>query len=594
MAGVTCFAAEQPGEEESEIRLSSQEIKRLNVFEDRALSKADASFARQEYAEAGKQYGSFLQEHPQSRVAAYALFRIGRCAQLDGKLPEAIVQYEQVAKRFPKAVTYAVPALFHVAECHVADGALDEAVKAWARIAEDPEYGKSALAASAVAKLAAALAKQGKPGEAISYYERIADSLDDCNEELAELAIDAVVRQHVRIEPDEAKLRQFYKKIRAVQRDPGEDPAYWQWVQQGVLANGSFTWSEKEQGKAYFESWVGTMEGKFPNSDDFQIGMAALRYEVDRDKDKLAESLDKQFEKFQKEGDWKRVLKWVRAYKGNWTKTREYVGKITFATSGVEGVTHLLDLLCKEQQESYLAKSAFQKYCESVPFAETSNEDIHKLILLAHEVLEDRTTAGSLAGKLKLDGMPDAARLQLARKLLKLDGVIAEQVYNRLEDKHAGQMELLEHYYQTGDVARALPIADALASVEKYARGVQTKKAELLFKNQRYSEAIAAYQQAADPPSTLWQIVACHEAMEDVDKAVLQLQEIERGFKDQASKAAYRIACLYRDAEEKQKYIASLRDLIKKYPNSAEADKAEEEKDELGVPPAMPAEPFRF
>ena len=215
-------------------------------------------------------------------------------------------------------------------------------------------------------------------------------------------------------------------------------------------------------------------------------------------------------------------------------------------------------------------------------------------MLLAHEVLKDRTTASSLAGKLKLDDMPDEDKLQLARKLLKLDGGIAEQVYNRMEDKQLGQLELLEHYYQNGDVARALPLADKLASVEKYARDVGLKKADLLRKNQRYTEAIAAYQLADNPPDTLWQIVECYEALEDVEKAVLQLREIERDFEDQAAKAAYQVACLYRDAEEKEKHIASLREVVKNYPDSAEAEKAEKEQDLLGVPPTMPAEPIGF
>ncbi len=187
---------------------------------------------------------------------------------------------------------------------------------------------------------------------------------------------------------------------------------------------------------------------------------------------------------------------------GNWTKTREYVGKVDFATAGIEGISQLMDQLCNEQQESYLAKSAFRKICEKVPFETTSNEDI--------------------------------------RKLMELDGGIAEQVYNRLGEKSIGQLELFEHYYKEGDVTRALPIA------------------------------------------------------EELDKAVEQLREIEREFEDQAPKAAYQIACLYRDAEEKDKQIASLREVVKNYPDSAEAEKAEKEQDLLGVPPTMPAEPIGF
>lgn len=586
-------AAEQEGQE-GEVKLSDREINRLDIFEDRALSKADAAFTQAQYGQAMAEYDSFLREFPNSRVTAYVLLRKGRCAQLDGKSPDAIEQYKQVTARFAKVVKYAVPALYHAAECHLANGNVDEAVKAWAAIAQDEQYGKSPLAAQAVAKLAETLAKQDKPGEALSYYERIALALGDSDSELAKQAIAAIVRQHVRTQPDEAKLKEFYKKIRPDAEDPGKSLDYWNWVQEGISANGNFGWSEREQRETYYEYWAGAMEGKFPDSDDFQIALAAIHYQMDRDKDKWTERLDEQFKKGQKEGDWKRILKWVKAYKGNWTKTKEYAKMLDFATSGVEGISQLVDLLCNEQQEHYLAKSTFQSFCENVPFEKLSNEDIHKLMLLAHEDLKDRTTAKSLAGKLNLDKMSEQDKLQLARKLLKLDGALAEPIYAGLGDKHAGQAELLEHYCREGDLSAALPILDELAGVEKYARNARLKKAELLESAKRYSEAIAALKLVDNPPDNLWRIVECHVALEDLDSAIEQLGEIERGFKDQAAKAAYRIACMYRDAEEKQKYIAALRKVIDEYPGSPEAAKAEEQYDDLGVPPALPELPPGF
>jgi len=590
---VSAFGAE---EEKEELSLSDREINRLDVFEDRVLSKADAAFSREQYDEALGQYDSFAQKFLDSPVLPYVLFRKGRCAQLAGKLPEAIEQYQQMAQRFPGAAKYIVPALYNMAECHLQGGASDEAVKAWAAIAENEEYAKSPLAAAAVAKLAAVLSKEDKQAEAMAYYERMAVSLGDSGSELAQQAIGAVVRQYVRTEPDEAKLREFYKKIQPAADDapddPSKSPAYWKWVREGIQANGEFSWSERDQRKTYFESWAAIMEGKFPESDEFQIGLASIRYGADRDRDKWAERLDEQFKKHQQEGDWNRIIEFVRAYKGNWTKIKEYAAMLDYKTSGIEGISQLLDVLCNEQQENYLAKRRFQEFCENLPFDELSNDDVEKLILLAHEVLGDSTAAKGLAEKLNFDGLSDADKLKLARKLLKMDGAIAEPVYASLSDQLAGKLELLEHYEKSDDVAGALRIIDELAGVEKYAAKARAKKAELLRSSQRYSEAIEAYKLVDNPPDNLWQIVECCVAIDDLEKAVEQLEEIESGYEDQAAKAAYRIACLYRDAEETQKHAAALRKVIDKYAGTAEAAQAEKEQELLGVPPAMPDDPF--
>ena len=53
----------------------------------------------------------------------------------------------------------------------------------------------------------------------------------------------------------------------------------------------------------------------------------------------------------------------------------------------------------------------------------------------------------------------------------------------------------------------------------------------------------------------------------------------------------YRIAGLYGEAEDKEKQVAVLREIVKKYPTSAEADKAEQELGEMGIPPALPTAP---
>ena len=61
------------------------------------------------------------------------------------------------------------------------------------------------------------------------------------------------------------------------------------------------------------------------------------------------------------------------------------------------------------------------------------------------------------------------------------------------------------------------------------------------------------------------------------------LREIENFFKDSAPEAGIRVAHYYRDAGQKDKYISSLRGVMKKYPDSGPSSTAHQELEALGV-----------
>ena len=582
----------QEEEPRPEVTLCDREINRLDIFEDRALSVADAAFDQEEYAAARDKYGAFLEKHPDSPAASYAMLRKARCAELAGQPSEAAADYQALVSRFPKLAKYAAPALFHLGECHAADGATDKAIEVFSKLAGAADYRESPLAAEATQRLVALVGKEDDPSKVLEHYERLALDWRDSDDEVAQKAIKAITRQHVRAEPDEAKLREFYRKI---EEDAGEKPEttveYWVWVSRCVLDNGSFGYSQREAREKYYKYWLGVLEGKYPDSDDYQIAMARLQYGADRDRTKLAERLDAQFQKGQKEGDWRRVLKWVQAFKGNWTKTREYAAMLDFETAGIDGIAEAMDILCNEQKESYLAKSTFKKFAENVPFDKLTNDEIKKLISISQDTLEDGATARSLVEKLHFDKLEEPAKLALAREYLEVDVAIARQIYDQLEDQESAKLELFEHCVESGDTSEAISLAGELAEIEEYAEKFALKKAELLQAAKRYSEAIAAYRQCGSEPATLWRIVECHLALEQHEEAIEQLRAIATAHEDQAAKAVYRIAVLYGEAEEEEKQIATLREIVKKYPASDEADKAEQELGEMGIPPALPAPP---
>ncbi|MDP6523075.1 MAG: hypothetical protein QGI24_00630 [Kiritimatiellia bacterium] len=397
-----------------------------------------------------------------------------------------------------------------------------------------------------------------------------------------------IILKHVRTVPDIAKLAEVYKKSNPDAKDLDKSPEYWSWVAAAVLDNGDFAWSEQEARKKYYTYWVGILDGKCPDSDDFQIALAKVHYGVESDRDKYAERLDALFKKNQKEGDWKRILRWVKAYKNNWQKKQEYTAMIDYKSAGIEGIAQLVEVLTTELNEHYLAKRAFKKICETVPFEKLSNDEVRQLISIAAGKLEDTSTAGMLAGKLKLDTTSEEEKLKLAREFLKLDASMGEAIYAKLKDQGAAKMELLDYHQKEGNTTKALALVGELAKIDKYAKEMSLRYAQMLQASERYGEAIEAYKEANRPPDTLWNIVDCHLAMEDLEKAVAQLREIETNHKDLGKKAVYRIACLYTDAEDKKMAFHLWKEIIEKFPFSKEADRGRTELE--SIPPREPEE----
>ena len=149
-------------------------------------------------------------------------------------------------------------------------GAGDEAIKAWSQLAANADYRESPLAAEAAQRLVAMIAKEGDPAAVLAHYERLGLDWRSSDDEAAKKAIQAIVKQHVRTEPDEAKLREFYRKI---EKDAPEEletsVEYWTWVGQCVVDNGSFGYYERDGKKVYYDLWLGVLQDKFLDAEDY-------------------------------------------------------------------------------------------------------------------------------------------------------------------------------------------------------------------------------------------------------------------------------------------------------------------------------------
>ncbi len=535
-----------------EVELSSDEFKRLDTFEGHTLAKADKVFVAKDHKRAAAEYDTFLLEFPRSKAIAYALLRKARCLQLAEKRFEAVKEYNEVLDYFPNAVKFAGAALYYIGECHWENGDEEKAMKAWAKMAEDVDYSKHFLAATAINRLADHLAKEGHAEKAVAYHMQVAVDFRRANEQAARQAIEKVVAYYVRAAPDEPKLRAFYQKVGAfewgrhkVDEDLAKSRRYWGTVMDRVRRHGTFEDVQSELRDRYYRYWAERLDGRLPDWDDYQVTLAGFRRVYERDSVKWMQRLDRQFERYQKPGDHDRIVRWVRLYARHKPKMMDYYNKLRFEKMTNRQIRDLMAALFDEAGNEAMGKNAF--------------------------------------GKIRLAEMPDRERASLAHYLYRKDGLLVRDVCATFEDKELGEAELLRYYHWTRDAKKGVPQADRVAAVPRFAQEALLKKAQLLHWSKQYRPAIAAYQQADCPPGNLWGIAECYAKLGRLEQAVVQLREVEAFFKDHAPEAALRIARLYKSAGKQKLCVAAFRAVLKKYPESGQSSTAHQELERLGI-----------
>jgi len=531
----------------SEIALTAVDFQKLDTFEGHLLGKADKIFAEKDFRGALANYSAFMEQYPKSIATAYVLLRRGRCLDLDNKRFEAIKAYNEVLDYFPGAVNYASAALFNIGLCHSRNGDQVAAVKAWTEMVQDEDYRKNNLAAEALCRLGDLFTQQGKPDEAVKYYTQAAIDFRKSNPEVVRYTMERVEGYLIRTHPDEKKLADFYQKVLTFHANPDKPSPedYWYSVKDNVRRFGVFPESEKPKRLDYYRYWAGVMEGKLPQDDEFQLDLAEFNRAVDGDQDKWTERVDRQFKANQKPGNYARVIRWIRVFGENKAKVQEYYSKLNFG--------------------------------------EMSNAEIESLIQTLCDSAKDLAMARNTYDKLQQSKWTDADRSRFAGFAQQRDGVLMERVCADMGDKDFGRACLMRFYHGQRNPEKALPLANDLVRLAAYAKEAYWVQAEMLQQQKKYPEAIAAYQSSDHPPQSLFAIADCFRAQGKNEQALSQLREIEGFFKDNAPEAAMRIAYIYRDLKDMKQYVANLRGIMKKYPQSGQSNDAHEELERLGV-----------
>ena len=566
LAGV-CFSI--PAALARETSLAPEERAKLDTFEGVSIDKADKVFADKDWPRAVAEYDAFIVQFPESKVTPYAILRKGRALQEAQKRFEAIKVYQEVLDFFPDDVKYAAAALYRIGESHMQNGDVAKAMKAWSDLSDDEEYVRQPLGAPALNGLAENLVKQGKADQGIERYEQVAMEFRTTSPDAARAAIARVATHHVRTKPDAKKLRDFYVAAKTFEHKPtapgadlATDGAYWRGVRSLIAEHDTFTDVQKGERDAFYRYWAGQLQTALPADDEQQIAIANYTRIYDRDDAAWIARLDKQFADHQKEGDFARVVRWVGVFAGTKGKADEYYRKLDFAKMKNADILALVYTLVEKGAEPGLAANTFGK----LRLAEMKDD-------------EKQAICNWMRDRHKLPGTRDLAVRACLGFTDATKGKLAALRYY-----HWRSLPYHQHLRDKADIPDGLALAADLQNVPEAAKEAYSIGGNLLQWSGKYEEAIKAYQQADDPPQTLFWTAECLAKLGRLEPAVAQLREVENFFKDSAPAAGLAVAYLYRDAGIKDKYVRSLRGVLKKYPKSGESSQAHQRLEEMGLP----------
>ncbi len=538
-----------------EVHLSSGELEKLGDFETHALNKADKSFNEGDFRRSAAEYQAFILQYGRSRAVPYALVRWGRSLHRANKRNDALKQYQEVLDYFPNVIKYAGAALYYKGLAHWQNGDVKLATKAWAQMARDKDYSKHPLAAGAINRLADELLKQNQAETAVAYYRQVAIDFRNSNDDESDQARGKAIYHYVRRALNEAKLRSLYFDTKGfdhykarVPDDPKDlatDRGYWGRVLELVDNHGRFDDDQAELRDNYYRYWVEQLGGKFADWDGYQIKVIGFQRIYERDDNAWMKRLDDLFQRNQTQGDYDRVLRWIRLYAGHKAKAMKYYEMLDFAKMSPDQIVSMMFVALKDLRDKPLAMNTFQK----IPLVKLS---------------DDRKA--EIAGALRREG-PE----------------LIEPICRSFQDAEYGKKVLLDFYASQRDVEKGLPLADDLATSERYACEALWIKASLLESAEKYAQAISVYRLCDDrAPENVFAIARCYAADGKMEPARAELKQIESFFKSHRAEAALRVAFLYRDFKKDELYQAALNYVLDRYPESGQSKVAHEKLEEKG------------
>lgn len=552
LALVLGFVGGSAGAEE--ITFPGERMAKLDTFEALNLEEADKLFGKKDYKGAYAAYKAYSFEFAKSAAMPYVLLRMGRCLHLLEKRNAAVKGYQSVVDYFPDDVRYAAAALYYIGECHGQNGDIAKKTAVWARMVKDDEYVAQPNSGTALTFLGGEMEKLGKHDEAADYQWRTAVAFLQSNPKAAETARRAVIAHYVRRSPNHEKLKEFYVAASGFDgrgqktEKPEEDARYWSMV----LATASDGRIEKEVREKACAYWTAKMGDRFVEND-------ALRKQ------------------------------WIDALLVHEKSTESWLARLEKQYGAQPATLARVIQWCGYFGREDKARSAFYAKESKAFLGSLKNEEKMRLMNQLRHPLGMHEEAQSVMRSVSTNGMSD-------EELKTYAGFVAnyepEEVimgyYARMKDKLFAAKCRFDYFKarthrNRPNAEKALAEIPALKKSPDYA-GVELSWAEGQLHQGigNYEEAIKAYNAANKQPDSTWAVTECYLGMKNYPQAIKTVRELQ-SVKATASRAAFKIADIYRVSGDKGKEVDQLRLVLKQFPKSGESSEAHRRLESYGV-----------
>lgn len=537
-----------------EITYPGESFAKLDTFEGVNLEDADKLFIKGDFQGAYAAYKAYTFEFPQSKALPYVLLRLGRCLHKLDKRNAAIKSYQDVVDYFPDDVAYAAAALYHIGECHGQNGETEKQTAVWARMVKDDGYVTQPNSGTALIHLGTEMQKLGKHEDAAEYQWRTAVAFLKTNPGAAAAARSTVIQHYVVRSPNHEKLKEFFIAASGFNGDgrntdkPEEDARYWGTVFATALDRNEDA-AAREKSCAY---WTAKMGDRFTDNDELRRLSADATYVHEKDPAAWMARLEKQFT--MKPATIDRVLQWCGYLKPDPKLRSEFFAKHSKPMPAAMKPAEMLDLMAKLHHPHQMTEEA-QLVMRAVRTDGLTDEEIRSFALLAANYQTEEEVLRHIA---------------------------------RIKDKLFATKSRYDYYISRSHrnppfMEKALIEIPELLKSPQYADGLTWSKATLLQNLGRHEEAIEAFRAANKQPDSTWGISDSLTALKQYDQAIKTVGELESIGGPVASRAALRIADIYKISGDKAREVGQLRTVLRRYPKTGESAAAHDRLEAYGV-----------
>ncbi|MHC4250680.1 MAG: tetratricopeptide repeat protein [Planctomycetota bacterium] len=508
--------------------LDGARYKRLSMFERAQYEKAYRLFDDDRYAAAASEFEKFRVQFPDSPAFSYVLLMSGRCLHLGKKRHQAIKMYNEVLDFFADSTRDAVPALHYMAMAHFENGSERKGLDALSELVEDPEYMKHPLAPAALRYLASHYDERDDADEAVKYWKR-------------------VIEHYGRARPRERG--DAWRKVVAYYMRKGDFRGLDSWQFDGL--------AEDDDKERYRRLDIA-----------LKVGASVFRGKQDSYYGPSAEQ--------------KAFTKYLQAAKSLYEKTGnmwQYHCRMLEFAAGSGG-------------DRAAMKKAFEEVVKWVNANMSETAELNR----TYSWLLDRTCRARLFTEAvycadKIQGDRETRNRTYSRLIdLMCDGEMYDEARQYLEKLEGGPAMKAHKEYEIlgrqGDWKKAVGVLQRIVRMrdrEWSPKALNSMAWVYHDRLKQYDRAIKLYQEIADPPRTLWAIQDCQYKNEDLEKALVTLNEIENMFPKDAPRAAWQKAVYHKRAYNREMAIKHARRIMKMYPRSRESSQAHQMLEEFGV-----------